>query len=91
MFWEFDEVHDGTAGQWRHLAERLAGAGVPSLDDALVEQQLEPVHAPLRALFEGGHVAAIIDGSAGSADIDALEERVAALLAAVADVDRGGR
>ena len=55
VFWEFDEVHDGTAGQWRHLAERLAGAGVPSLDDALVEQQLEPVHAPLRALFEDGH------------------------------------
>ena len=85
VFWEFDEVHDGTAGQWRHLAERLAGAGVPSLDDALVEQQLEPVHAPLRALFEGGHVAAIIEGSAGSADIDALEERVVALLAATAE------
>ncbi len=85
VFWEFDEVRDGTAGQWRHLAERLAGAGVPSLDDALVEQQLEPVHAPLRAWFEGGHVAAIIDGSAGGADVDALEERAAALLAATAE------
>jgi hypothetical protein len=85
VFWEFDEVHDGTAGQWRHLAERLAGAGVPSLDEALVEQQLEPVHAPLRALFEGGLVAAIIEGSAGSADTDALEERAAALLSATAE------
>ncbi len=85
VFWEFDEVHDGSAGQWRRLTERLAGAGVLSLDDALVEQQLEPVHGPLRALFEGAQVAAIIDGSARSADVDRLEERVLAVLTAVAE------
>jgi glycosidase len=84
VFWEFDEVRDGSAGQWRRLAERLGGAGVPSLDDALVEQQLEPVHAPLRAVFEGGAVAAVVDGSAEASDIDALEGRLAALLAALA-------
>ena len=84
VFWEFDEVRDGSAGQWRRLAERLGGAGVPSLDDALVEQQLEPVHAPLRAVFEGGQVAAVIDGSARRGDVDVLEERLGRLLAAVA-------
>jgi glycosidase len=90
VFWEFNEVHDGTAGQWRRLADRLGGSGVPSLEDALLEQQLEPVHAPLRALFEGGQVAAILDGAARTEDLDALEARLVAVLAAVAtatDVD----
>ena len=84
VFWEFRELADGSAGQWRRLWERLAGRGVPSLDDALRELQLEPVHAPLRALFEGGHIAAVLDGSSTDADLDALEDRLASLLAAVA-------
>ncbi len=84
VFWEFEEVRDGTAGQWRRLADRLAGAGVLSLEDALLEQQLEPVHAPLRAVFEGGHVAAILDGAARTEDLDALETRLGAVLTAVA-------
>jgi len=84
VFWEFDEVRDGTAGQWRRLAERLGGAGVPSLEAALVEHQLEPVHEGLRAIFEGGHVAAILSGTAGDVDLDALEAALAGMLAAVA-------
>jgi hypothetical protein len=84
VFWEFNEVRDGTAGQWRRLAERLAGSGVPTLEDALLEQQLEPVHAPLRALFQGGQVAAIVNGAARTEDFDALETRLVAVLAAVA-------
>jgi hypothetical protein len=83
-FWEFREVHDGSAGQWRRLADRLGGRGVASLDEALRELQLEPVHAPLRALFEDGHVSAVIDGTATTDDLDRLEDRLAALLAAIA-------
>ncbi len=56
VYWEFREVWDGAAGQWARLAARLGGTGVPSLDDALRELQLEPVHGPLRALFAGGLV-----------------------------------
>jgi len=84
VFWEFDEVRDGTAGQWRRLAERLGGAGVPSLEAALQEHQLEPVHEGLRALFEGGHVAAILSGTVGEVDLDELEAGLAGMLAAVA-------
>ncbi len=83
VFWEFRELPDGSAGQWRRLWERLAGRGVPSLDDALRELQLEPVHAPLRALFEDGHVTAVLDGTATDADLDVLEDRLAVLLVAV--------
>jgi hypothetical protein len=83
VFWEFRELPDGSAGQWRRLWERLGGRGVPSLDDALRELQLEPVHVPLRALFDGGHVTAVLDGSAGAPDLDVLEDRLATFLVAV--------
>ena len=84
VFWEFREVTDGSAGQWRRLAEQLGGAGVTSLESSLRDLQLEPVHVPLRALFVGGHVAAVIDGSASAADLSALEAGFATLLGAVA-------
>ena len=84
VFWEFDEVRDGSAGQWRRLTDHLAGAGVPSLEDALVEQQLEPVHAPVQALFEDSLIVAILDGVVRAEDLDGLEARLIAVLAAVA-------
>ncbi len=84
VFWEFRELADGVAGQWRRLAERLGGRGVASLDEALRELLLEPVHVPLRAVFDDGHIAAILDGTASDADLDVLEERLAAVLSAVA-------
>ena len=64
------EISDGAAGQWGRLAARLAGRGVPSLEDALLEQQLQPVHAPLQAVF---------------AEAEPSTERVRALAAAVAE------
>jgi glycosidase len=85
VFWEFREVRDGSSGQWRRLAERLNGRGVPSLDDALRGLQLEPVHAPLRMLFEGSHVEAVLEGTAADADLDRLEDRLADFLRAVGD------
>jgi hypothetical protein len=84
VFWEFREVSDGVSGQWRRLAERLGGRGVPSLDEALRELQLEPVHTPLRALFDGGRVAAVLDGTATDTDLNVLEDRLGAFLAAIA-------
>ncbi len=84
VFWEFREIRDGAAGQWARLAARLAGAGVPSLDDAMREAQLEPVHAPLRAVFADGLATALIDGTANAGQLDELERRFAGFLAAVA-------
>ncbi|HET7494455.1 MAG TPA: alpha-amylase family glycosyl hydrolase [Candidatus Limnocylindrales bacterium] len=83
VFWEFREVRDGSSGQWRRLADRLAGRGVVSLEEALRGLQLEPVHAPLRALFDGGEVAAILDGTISDEALDRLEDRLADVLRAV--------
>ena len=96
VFWEFRDIWDGVSGQWARLAARLAGAGVQSLDDALRELQLEPIHGPFRAIFADGLTVAVLDGVATSAQLDELERRVVAFLSAVAeatgvDGDAGGR
>jgi hypothetical protein len=67
VFWEFRILHDGVAGQWRRLADRLGGSGVPSIDEALRELQLEPVHEPLRALVSGPLGGLVRDGAAAGA------------------------
>jgi glycosidase len=85
VFWEFREVSDGVAGQWARVAARLNGAGVPSLDDALRELQLEPVHAPFRAIFSDGLTVAVMDGVATRAELDELERRFSAFLDAIAE------
>jgi hypothetical protein len=85
VFWEFRDIWDGVSGQWARLAARLAGAGVQSLDDALRELQLEPIHGPFRAIFADGLTVAVLDGVATSGQLDELERRVVAFLAAVAE------
>ncbi len=64
VFGEFREVRDGVAGQWSRLASQLGGRGVPNLDDALRELQLEPVHEPLRALVAGPLATLVAEGAA---------------------------
>jgi glycosidase len=85
VFWEFREVWDGVAGQWARLAARLAGAGVPSLDEAMRELQLEPIHAPMRAIFADGLTVAVIDGVATTEQLAMLERRFEGFLAAIAE------
>jgi hypothetical protein len=84
VYWEFREVRDGSAGQWARLASRLDRTEVPSVDDALRELQLEPVHQPFRAIFAEGLVRAVLDGGGPPAQLDELERRYAAFLTALA-------
>ena len=60
VFGDFRELAD-PAGVWSRLAGHLGGRGVPSLDDALRELELEPVHAALRDA-----VTALPDGRGGA-------------------------
>ena len=84
VFWEFRELHDGVSGQWSRLAAMLGTRGVPSLDDALRELQLEPVHGPVRAMFAGGLGSRIVAGTATKADVKALTDRYETFLERVA-------
>ena len=49
VFWDMRELRD-SAHVWRRLAERLRGRGVPSLEEALRDQQLAPVHDALASV-----------------------------------------
>jgi glycosidase len=49
---EFRELHDSPDARWSDLAGRLGGRGVPSLEEALLDLRLAPVHDAVRALLE---------------------------------------
>ena len=92
VFWELRELHD-SAHIWRRLAERLGGRGVPSLEDALREQQLGPVHDAVRAaILEPARdtverlVAAVADATGTAGDRGAVEGMALARLAAAEPV-----
>jgi glycosidase len=85
VFWELREVRDGSAGQWTRLDARLGGAAVPSLDEAMRELQLEPVHRPFRALFRGDLIRAVLGERGGAEQLDELERRYESFLAAIAE------
>ena len=87
VFWEMRELVDA-AGVWGRLAERLGGRGVPSLEAALRELELTPVHDALRAVIAEPArpsverlVAAIADATGTDGDqaavVDLVAERAA--------------
>ena len=82
VFTDLHEVADGSSGQYRRLAERLGGRGVPSIDDALRELLLEPVHGPIRRLLEPAVLVGVPAGEPGA--VEAASERLAVALRAVA-------
>ena len=55
---------DGGTGRWGRLADTLAGGGVASLEDALLDLDLAPLHDELRALIAAGHVQRLAEAMA---------------------------
>ena len=56
VFLDWREVYSTAEKPWDRLCDWLDGKGVPSLEDALVNLELRPVHEALRALLEPGVV-----------------------------------
>jgi glycosidase len=81
VFWEFREIRD-PAGLWRRLADHLAGRGVASLEDALRELELEPIHAVVRSVLAAPGLVALVRG-APDADPASLESPLSAMVEAV--------
>jgi glycosidase len=52
VFLDWRELKPTPQQPWDMLSDRLAGHGVPSLDDALVDLGLRPVHDALRKLLD---------------------------------------
>ncbi len=53
VFVDFREVSDNEAGQYGQVAAYLNGRGVPSVDEAVRELFLRPLHYPYRAIVNG--------------------------------------
>ncbi|HEX7491394.1 MAG TPA: alpha-amylase family glycosyl hydrolase, partial [Candidatus Limnocylindrales bacterium] len=77
VFLDIREVEDGPSGQLGRLAEKLNGAGVPSVSGAMREMHLQPLHDAIRGLTENGSLRRI--AMIGAARAVAAAPGVAAL------------
>ena len=61
VFLDWRELQPTAEEPWDRLADQLAGRGVPSLRDELVNLELQPVHAALEQLLDPAIVRALAD------------------------------
>jgi glycosidase len=61
VFLDWRELRSTAAQPWDRLCDHLSGSGVPSLDDALVNLELRPVHDALRLELDSGIVRLLAD------------------------------
>ncbi len=61
VFLDWREVQDNEWHQYAHLAAYLGGRGVPSIEEALREVFLQPVHYPFKELVNAGHFRWLLD------------------------------
>ncbi len=52
VFLDWRELHATASKPWDRLCDYLAGRGVPSLDEALINLELRPLHDAVRAALE---------------------------------------
>lgn len=87
VFLDFREVRDDEQRLYAHLADYLNGRGVPSVDEAVQEFLLQPVHRPFGELVNAGLFRRIMEARVttpeGQPDqelLDEVEQKMAALL-----------
>ncbi len=61
VFLDWRELYSSAEKPWDRLCDHLNGRGVPSLEDALVNLELQPVHNALRSLLEPDMVRLLAD------------------------------
>jgi hypothetical protein len=78
VFLDWREVQDNEWHQYGHLAAYLNGRGVPSIEEALQEIFLQPVHGPFRDLVNAATFRQLMDArvteSNGELDLDLLAD-----------------
>jgi glycosidase len=73
VFMDWHEKYASAEKPWDRLCDQLNGRGVPSLEDALVNMELQPAHQALRSLLDQDIVRRLADlaehprGNGGSA------------------------
>ncbi|MBN1661014.1 MAG: alpha-amylase [Anaerolineae bacterium] len=78
VFLDWRQVVDNEWRQYGHLAGYLAGRGVPSIEEALHELFLQPIHQPFRELVNAGALRWLIDNRVtepgGEVDREVIED-----------------
>jgi glycosidase len=64
VFLDWRDLHEDAAHPWGHLCSDLAGRGVASLEDALRDLRLKPLHQAMRAVVAPELAEALADCSA---------------------------
>ncbi len=87
VFLDFHEVQDNEWHQYGHLTSYLNGRGVPSIEEALQETLLRPVHYPFKDLVNAENFRRLMDARVTRPDaqldaqlVDEIEQKAANLL-----------
>ncbi|MFQ5595411.1 MAG: alpha-amylase family glycosyl hydrolase, partial [Anaerolineae bacterium] len=87
VFLDFREVQDNEWHQYAHLAAYLGGRGVPSIEEALREVFLQPIHEPFKELVNAGLFRQLMDARVTEPDeepdtelLDEVEQKTLHLL-----------
>jgi glycosidase len=70
VFLDFRVEQDNEWHQYSHLVSYLAGRGVPSIEDALTEIFLQPVHEPFKELISAGMFQRLIDAAQAEIEVE---------------------
>jgi glycosidase len=70
VFLDFRVVQDNEWHQYGHLMGYLAGRGVPSIEDALKEIFLQPIHTPFKELVSAGMFQRLIDAAQAEVQVE---------------------
>jgi len=98
VFLDWREVVDNEWHQYAHLAAYLDGRGVPSLDEALREVFLRPVHGPFKELVNAGQFRWLIAHRVSGPDaeppdltpvLDEVEQKAVRLLREIKQLSGG--
>lgn len=95
VFMDFREVRDNDWHQYAQLTEYLDGRGVPSIDEALREIFLQPIHYPFREIVNADTFRRLMNGRLKSPEkqVDAvqlseIEQKTAHLLRQIQNLAR---
>ena len=73
VYTQIRQVHDNEWRQYAHLSGYLNGRGVPSIDEALKEIFLRPIHEPFRELVNAGFFRWLIDNRLTSESLQSIK------------------
>jgi hypothetical protein len=61
VFMDWREMWSSAEKPWDRLCDQLNGRGVPSLEDALIKMELQPVHHALRSMLDQELISTLAD------------------------------